>query len=155
MKKTISTFGWLSIVVVALSFAFFFSDDVNAGSMNLDKSGVAIQGHDPVAFFADGKAVKGNPAISSSHNGAKYHFASADHQMTFEKNPEKYEPEFGGWCAYGVAKGSKVKINPEAFQIVDGRLLLQYSKGVRKKFNKDTQGNLEKADKKWPEVSKK
>jgi hypothetical protein len=64
--------------------------------------------------------------------------------------PAKYEPAFGGFCAYGVSRNKLVEIDPEAFQIVDGRLLLQYSKGVRNDFNKDTQGNLAKANANWP-----
>ena len=78
-----------------------------------------------------------------------YYFASADHQALFDASPAKYVPQFGGFCAYGVSKGSAVEIDPTAFQIVDGRLLLQYSHGILEKFNKDTVGNLKKADANW------
>tara|TARA_B110000037_G_scaffold176618_1_gene201706 strand:+ start:9233 stop:9535 length:303 start_codon:yes stop_codon:yes gene_type:complete len=97
MMKLIPSLSWFSALIVALAFALFFSGNVNAGELNLDKSGIAIQGYDPAAFFTDGKAVKGNPSISSSHKGAKYLFTSAGHKKTFDKNPGKYEPEFGGW----------------------------------------------------------
>ena len=73
----------------------------------------------------------------------------------FDKSPSKYEPAYGGWCAWGVVKGDKVKIDPNAFQIANGRLLLQYNNSVRNTFNKDIQGNVKKADANWPEVSKK
>src|SRR5215472_17509868 len=118
--------------------------------LNLDKNGVAIQGSDPVAFFTDGKPVKGKPELAARHNGALYYFASKEHRDLFKADPTKYEPAFGGYCAYGVSRNKLVEIDVEAFQIVDGRLLLQYSKGVRDDFNKDTKGDLSKADANWP-----
>ncbi len=117
--------------------------------LNLDKSGVAIQGYDPVAFFTDNKPVKGSEQWVRRHNGATYFFASKEHRDMFSKDPAKYEPAFGGYCAYGVSRNKLVEIDVDAFQIVDGRLLLQYSKGVRDDFNKDTKGNLAKADGNW------
>jgi YHS domain-containing protein len=117
--------------------------------LNLDKAGLAIQGYDPVAFFTDHKPLKGNPEFSVRHNGALYYFASQEHRDLFKADPAKYEPAFGGYCAYGVSRNKLVEIDVNAFQIVDGRLLLQYSKGVRDDFNKDTKGNLAKADGNW------
>jgi YHS domain-containing protein len=118
--------------------------------LNIDKNQIAIQGYDPVAFFTDNKPVKGVTKFSSSHNGANYLFASKEHKDLFDKEPSKYEPAFGGYCAFGVSRNKLVEIDPEAFQIVDGHLLLQYSKSVRNDFNKDTQGNLAKANANWP-----
>ena len=118
--------------------------------LNLDKAGVAIQGYDPVAFFTDNKPVKGKPEFPARHNGALYYFASREHRELFNGDPAKYEPVFGGYCAYGVSRGKLVEIDVNAFQIVNGRLLLQYSKGVRDDFNKDTKGNLVKAEANWP-----
>ena len=118
--------------------------------LNLDKSGVAIQGYDPVAFFADGKPVKGKPEFAARHDGATYLFASQDHRDQFARDPAKYEPSFGGYCAYGVSRNKLVEVDVDAFQIVDGKLLLQYSKSVRDNFNKDTKGNLARATSNWP-----
>jgi len=118
--------------------------------LNLDKTGVAIQGYDPVAFFTDNKAVKGKLEFSARHNDALYYFTSKEHRELFNGDPAKYEPVFGGYCAYGVSRGKLVEIDVNAFQIVNGRLLLQYSKGVRDDFNKDTKGNLVKAEANWP-----
>jgi YHS domain-containing protein len=123
--------------------------------LNLDKAGVAIQGYDPVAFFTDNKPVKGKLEFPARHNGALYHFASKEHRERFKADPAKYEPAFGGYCAYGVSRNKLVEIDVEAFQIVDGRLLLQYSKGVRNDFNKDTKGNLGKAEANWPALVEK
>jgi YHS domain-containing protein len=118
--------------------------------LNLDKTGVAIQGYDPVAFFIDHKPVKGGAEFTGKHDGATYLFSSKEHKDLFDKEPAKYEPVFGGYCAYGVSRNKLVEIDVDAFQIVDGRLILQYSKSVRNDFNKDTQGNLAKANANWP-----
>lgn len=117
---------------------------------NLDRNGVAIQGYDPVAFFTDNRPVKGNAQFQSEYRGAKYYFVSSEHKAAFEKEPAKYEPQFGGYCAYGASKGHKAPIKIEAWQIVNGRLLMQYDLGVKDDFNKDQQNNLSKADRNWP-----
>jgi YHS domain-containing protein len=118
--------------------------------LNLDRTGVAIQGFDPVAFFTDHKPVKGDPKYLIKHDGAIYFFASKEHRDLFKGNPAQYQPEFGGYCAYGVSRNKLVEIDVDAFQIVDGKLLLQYSKGVRDDFNQDVKGNRAKADANWP-----
>lgn len=117
--------------------------------VNVDRGGVGIRGFDPVAYFTEGMAVKGSPQFSSTADGVTYYFASADHKAAFDANPSKYAPRFGGYCAYGVSRGSLIEIDPSAFQIVNGELLLQYSKGVMVKFNKDAAANLLKADQNW------
>jgi len=122
----------------------------NKTLLNLDKTGVAIQGYDPVAFFTDQKPVKGDAKFLVKHDGAIYFFASKEHRDLFKADPAKYEPEFGGYCAYGVSRNKLVEIDVDAFQIVDGKLLLQYSQGVRKDFNADQSGNLAKANAFWP-----
>lgn len=121
---------------------------------NLDRKGVALQGYDPVAFFTAAQPVKGNSAIASTVQGATYYFASAEHKAAFDQAPAKYEPQFGGYCAYGVSRGKLVAVDVNAFQVVDGRLLLQYSRGVREKFNQDVPGNLKRADEQWPIIGK-
>lgn len=139
----------LSLLVLAVGLALpVFAQ--NKTLLNLDKSGVAIQGYDPVAFFTDNKPVKGDPKFVAKRDGAIYLFASKEHKELFAKEPAKYEPAFGGYCAYGVSRNKLVEIDVDASQIVDGKLLLQYSKGVRDDFNKDVKGNLAKADANWP-----
>jgi len=143
MKKLI-----LSLVVATLALPLF-AQTATKTLLNLDKTGVAIQGYDPVAFFTDNKPVKGDPKLPVKHDGAIYFFSSKEHKDLFKADPAKYTPEFGGYCAYGVSRNKLVEIDVDAFQIVDGKLLLQYSKGVRDDFNKDTKGNLAKADANW------
>lgn len=118
--------------------------------LNLQKDGLALQGFDPVAYFTQNKPVKGKAEFKSTYRGALYYFASAEDKALFDKEPEKYEPAYGGFCAYGVSRNKLVEIDPEAFQIVDGRLLVQYSKSVQSNFNKDPQGNVAKANANWP-----
>jgi YHS domain-containing protein len=122
---------------------------------NVDGSGVGIQGYDPVAYFTDNKAVKGDAQFQSTANGVVYWFASADHKAAFDANPAKYEPLFGGFCAWAVSKGYTAQVDPNAFQVVDGRLFLQYSLKIRDGFSKDTAGNLKKAEANWPGIVEK
>jgi len=118
--------------------------------LNLDKSGVAIQGYDPVAFFTDHHPVMGKTEFVSQANGATYQFVSKEHKELFEKEPAKYEPQFGGYCAYGVSHNKLAPVEIEAFQIVEGKLYMQYSKSIRDSFNEDQKGNLGKANQNWP-----
>lgn len=120
--------------------------------VNVDKAGVGLQGYDPVAFFTEKKPVKGHAGIVSRYNGVIYQFATVDDKKLFDADPAKYEPQFGGYCAYGVSRNKAVEIDIDAFQIVDGRLLMQYDKDIRDEFNKDTQANLKLADKNWPDL---
>lgn len=118
--------------------------------LNLDNNGIAIQGYDPVAFFTDHKPVMGDQRFQSQYRGAKYYFASSEHKAAFDKEPAKYEPQFGGYCAYGTSQGHKAPIKIEAWQIVDGRLLMQYDLDIKDKFNRSQSENLKKADQNWP-----
>ena len=141
MKSLFSAF----LLLMALSTVAFAKE-----LQNLDHNGVAIQGYDPVAFFTDNRPVKGSAQFQSEYRGAKYYFVSSEHKAAFDKEPAKYEPQFGGYCAYGASQGHKAPIKIEAWQIVNGRLLMQYDLGVKEDFNKDQQNNLSKADRNWP-----
>jgi YHS domain-containing protein len=138
----------LSIILASLALPVFAQTSAKT-LVNVDGTGVAIQGYDPVAFFTDNRPVKGEQKFLIKHDGAIFFFATKEHKDLFKENPAKYEPEFGGYCAYGVSKNKLVEIDVDAFQIVDGKLLLQYSKGIRDDFNADTKGNLAKADANW------
>ena len=139
----------LSALLLAVGLAFSASAQ-NKTLLNLDKNGVAIQGYDPVAFFTQKAPVKGRPELMSQYNGATYQFASKKDKELFDKEPAKYEPIFGGYCAFGVSKNKLVPVDVEAFQIIDGKLVLQYSKSVQDSFNKDPKENLTKATGNWP-----
>jgi YHS domain-containing protein len=137
------------IVLALLLWGFPALPQTMKTLQNLDKNGVAIQGYDPVAFFTQNKPVKGSAGFQSSYKGATYYFASAEDKSTFDAAPAKYEPQFGGYCAYGISQGHLAPVKIEAFQIVNGKLLMQYDLDVKGTFNKDQAGNLQKADKNW------
>ncbi|MGD9689541.1 MAG: YHS domain-containing (seleno)protein [Phycisphaerales bacterium] len=133
----------------------------NTGSYNLakDKSKPAIEGYDPVAYFPEGggKATKGTKTHSFTYRGVVYWFASQKNLDEFTKDPRKYEPAYGGWCAYAMgATGEKVEIDPKSFTITDGQLFLFYKDlftDTRSKWNKDTANLHPKADKNWKKIS--
>jgi hypothetical protein len=116
------------------------------------EGGVAIQGYDVVAYFTDGKAVKGSPAIAAVANGVTWRFADAEHRDLFAAAPDRYLPQFGGYCAYGVSRGYAVDIDPEAFSVVDNKLYLNYSKSVQRTWNQDRATYIERATANWPKV---
>ncbi len=118
------------------------------------KDGVAIRGYDPVAYFMDHKPVKGSPDFTVEHRGSTFHFVSASNRDAFAANPEKFLPQYGGFCAFGMAKGYKATTDPAAYTIVGGRLYLNYSLSVRELWQEDIPGNIRKADANWPEVKK-
>ena len=116
--------------------------------------GLAIRGYDPVAYYQQSAPVKGSSQFSYQWQGARWLFASAENRDRFQAEPEHYAPQYGGYCAYAVSKGRTASIDPEAWKIVDGRLYLNYSKGVQKKWEQDVPGNIVKADRNWPELHK-
>jgi YHS domain-containing protein len=120
-------------------------------AFNNDK-GAALQGYDVVAYFTQNAAVKGNQAFTHAWNGLQWRFASSQNRDAFAKEPERYVPAFGGYCAYGVSRGYAVDIDPEAFAVVDGSLYLNYSKSVQRTWNQDRSGYIEKARLQWPRV---
>jgi len=121
---------------------------------NLNEEGVILDGYDPVAFFTDNKPVKGNPAFSYTYEEAIYHFVSAEHRDLFKNDPEKYKPQFGGWCAYAVSLGRIAPIDVNTYSIVNGRLFIQHNQRAVNGWNKDVPGNIVKADDYWPAVSR-
>jgi hypothetical protein len=113
---------------------------------------LAIEGYDAVAFFTDGKAVEGRADYTTEWQDANWRFASAQHRDLFEADPAHYAPQYGGYCAFAVAKGKTVGIDPEAWQIVDDKLYLQYSKKVQKQWQEDIPGFIAQADENWPRL---
>jgi YHS domain-containing protein len=95
----------------------------------------AIAGYDPVAYFTDGKPVKGQAGITYEWNGAVWHFATAEHRNLFAADPARYAPQYGGWCAYGWSQGYPAEIDPQAWSVVDGKLYLNYNAKVRTTWN--------------------
>ena len=114
--------------------------------------GNAIKGYDVVAYFTDGKPVEGSSDHEFEWNGATWRFASAQHRNLFAKDPAKYAPQYGGFCAFGVSRGYAVGIDPAAWKIVDGKLYLNYDRDVQAEWVKDIPGYIAKADANWPKI---
>ncbi len=119
-----------------------------------EHNGVALRGHDPVAYFANNKPVKGVAEHQAQYKGATFHFASKANREAFMATPEKYAPQYGGFCAFGMAGGYKAATDPAVFSVVDGKLYLNYNRDVQKQWSSDIPGLVGKADKNWPTVSK-
>jgi len=147
MKESIFLF-FVSVIAVT----GFAQNTSRAKQFNLEK-GVAIQGYDPVAYFIENKAVKGGKQFTASAEGVLYYFSSAANKDLFLKDYKKFEPQYGGWCAYAMgANSEKVEIDPETFKIIDGKLYLFYhtwSNNTLTKWNKDEANLKSNADKNW------
>ena len=137
-------------VLLLLSVSAYAGELVNVSGA----SKAAVSGYDTVAFFTDAKAVNGSPFISAEYQGATYFFASEPHKALFTANPEKYVPQCGGFCAYGVALGRLFPVDINTWQVRAGKLYLNLNADILKKFNADFAGNVAKAGKNWPALVK-
>lgn len=150
--KTILT-SFLGLIALA-SFGQDASQ-LRKSQFNLD-NGVAISGYDPVAYFKQGKAVKGKKELAVFAQGVTYYFSSIENKEEFKKNPSSYEPQYGGWCAYAMGKdGSKVEVDPGTFKIIDDKLYLYYNKffnNTLKSWNKDEANLKAKANVNWQKL---
>ncbi|MCB0393975.1 MAG: hypothetical protein KDD25_05420 [Bdellovibrionales bacterium] len=148
---------WLCFGILFISVGLLAGE---SGYQNLGKNGVAVSGYDVVSYFGEGGPQKGSEDFASEYNGAKYYFKNRENKERFDKEPQKYAPQFGGWCAYAVADSkSKVEIDPKSFLIQDGRLLLFYNGfwgDTRKKWSSGKEMSkedfLKTADKNWDVV---
>ena len=122
---------------------------------DVTQSTPGISGYDPVAYFTDGKAMKGSGYHVADYKGVTYAFASKDHKQLFEDNPEKYVPAYGGYCAYGVAVGKKFVSDPEAWKVVNGTLYLNLDKDIQSKWLQDVPGYIKKSEANWKEIKDK
>lgn len=114
--------------------------------------GIAINGYDPVAYFVQGEPVAGLEEHSAMWKRARWYFSSAENRALFVADPEKYAPQYGGYCAYAVSRGYTATTVPEAWTITDGKLYLNFSLGVRDLWRRDMEENISRADKNWPGV---
>lgn len=139
----------LSLFFASLIFTIpAFAKPVNTGWLN----STAIKGYDSVAYFKSNKAIKGSDAFSYKWNGATWNFSSKENLEAFKVAPEKYAPQYGGYCAYAMKDGKKVSIDPTAFDVREGKLYLNYSKGVQKKWKSKVSDYIQKADTAWGKI---
>lgn len=118
---------------------------------------LALEGYDPVSYF-DGKPAEGKKTIAHTYRGIRYLFSSAANLARFKAAPDQFEPAYGGWCAYAMGEtGEKVKVDPETYKVVGGKLYLFYNfwgNNTLKDWNKNEQGLKEKADQNWKKFSR-
>lgn len=124
---------------------------------NLDSNGVGLGGYSPVSYLDLGVAEKGIPDHSVEYNGATYHLTDADQVATFESNPDKYQPAYGGWCAFGLTIDKQFACDPHSFKVVDGRLMMFLNDGdvdARALWEDADEAELiEKANVKWASLT--
>lgn len=123
-----------------------------AAKVNVDSNGVILRGYDPVAYFTQQKPVKGDPKYQAKYQGAIYHFSSAANLATFKKNPSKYAPQFGGFCANGVRNKQLNDSDPNVFFIAKGRLYVCTSPEAKKEFRANEDEDIVAANKAWQEL---
>ncbi|MBC8026686.1 MAG: YHS domain-containing protein [Steroidobacteraceae bacterium] len=133
--------------------ASMLASQVWAGEF-FEVDGLALHGYDPVAYVEAERPTAGDPAQAFTYKGSKFLFASAENRAKFAAAPEKYAPQFGGFCALGTANGYKVATEPDAFKVVGGKLYLNYNRKVLDLWSKDMPGYIAKANENWPAVSK-
>jgi len=137
----------ISLLLSIINTAFAIDPIYNTGSKDL-----AIRGYDTVAYFTQGEALKGLESISHNHKGATWRFTNEKHKQLFIENPEKYEPQYGGYCAYAISRGTTASIKPKLFKIHNGKLYLNYNANVQKKWLNDIDERIATADKNWPKL---
>ncbi len=142
-----------TIASIITAFVISFSAFVHAGDdTETDVNSVILSGHDAVAYFTQNKALKGSAKYTAIYNDAIYRFSSAKNRDLFNTTPEKYAPQYGGFCAYGMTFGKKFEIDGKAFEIVNGKLFVNKNLSVYKAWKKDIPTHVTQANKQWPTV---
>lgn len=156
MKK--KTVGLLLIVASALttSLPVLAADELNiTNGYSAAGAPLAIHGYDPVSYFTEGAPAPGDDAITVVHDGAAYRFTTKKHAEMFKKNPSRYVPQYGGYCAFGVSVGKKFDGDPRLWTVHDDKLYLNLNPEIQKMFSKDVVGAVHKANKNWVEIRNK
>ncbi len=140
------------VLTLFVGSLFAQTDEARKKTYNVSKKAVAIQGYDPVSYF-DNKPIEGKSNMAHTHQGITYYFSTQSNLAKFKASPEKYEPVYGGWCAYAMGEnGEKVEVDPETFKILDGKLNLFYNSwgnNTLAKWNKNEKALKTKADQNW------
>jgi YHS domain-containing protein len=155
----IKSFVLLTLLLAVSSLALAQDEPSIHGTKKADvifqDNGVAIHGYDAVAYFTQNKPVKGKKEFEFEYMGARWRFANAENKDAFMKEPAKYAPQYGGYCAYGMSHGYAAPTKADAWTIVNGKLYLNYNVDIRKEWNKDQSAFISQADQNWPKIPKK
>ena len=141
-------YKWLLIAAITIASC---TSKKNTSEIFLT-DGNAVRGYDVVAFHTDKKAIPGNKQYAYQWKDATWLFNSEQHLETFKSNPEKYAPQYGGYCAYGTADGHKAPTETDTWTVINGKLYFNYNKEVQQMWKEDTDGYIKKADSLWPTV---
>jgi hypothetical protein len=147
--------SWTRLAVAILISATAVAASDSKPAVNTRAGGLAIRGYDPVAYVVGGAPAMGNPKYEYRWNDAVWQFTSPANRARFIKDPGRYAPQFGGYCAWAISRGYTADADPDAWRIVDGRLYLIYSKAVQRRWEQDVEGNIVKARANWPAVLEK
>jgi YHS domain-containing protein len=148
MKKHTLLSLFLGLILSVYSALSIAVDPIYTGG----SARAAIKGYDTVAYFTQGEAVEGKKELSYEYLGATWWFSSEEHRQLFIASPEKYAPQYGGYCAYAVSRNTTASIKPKVFDIHEGKLYLNYNKGVQKRWLKNKNERIENADDNWPKL---
>jgi len=151
MKHLLLKIAAFGIIFFSLQVNAFAAPPINtlSGGLFDRQTGIAIRGYDSVAYFSDNKPVKGSEEFAFDWNGAKWLFVSKNNLEAFRSNPEKYAPQYGGYCAYGVAVDNLVSVEPDKFTIINDKLYLNYDADVQNTWRKDPEKYISEANKKF------
>lgn len=159
MRRAISRIGRAGLFATALVLVLGPFSIARAGNhvntstgMTLAGAPLAIHGYDPVAYFTEGQARVGKAAFTATYDGAAYRFVSQANKEKFGRSPERYAPQYGGYCAFGVSVGAKFDGDPTLFRVVDGKLYLNLNPDIQAKWQQDIPGNIAKADRSWTQI---
>ena len=148
-KARVAIVAAVVLGVAAVAGAAGAPNDAEISKVVNTHSGVAIHGYDPVAYFEDGEAARGLPDLQEEHAGATYLFRSDEHRDMFRTDPDRYLPQFGGFSVYGVTLGRAYDVNPETFDVVDGKLYLSRNERVRELWHANRDGYIDRAESVW------
>ena len=142
----------LALMTVAVLVAATFAFARQTPAWNGDRTRLAVHGYDVVAYVTDGAAVRGRAEFEYQWQNLVWRFATAAHRDEFSRTPDRFAPQFGGYCAWAVSRGYTADVDPHAWRIVDGKLYLNYSKRVQRMWEQDVAANIEKGRNNWPGV---
>ena len=143
------------IIVIATAIGVFgLRGSGGVEPVNRNSAGLALRGYDAVAYFSEGAPAEGRAEFEHQWNGARWRFKSAENRERFAREPEAYAPQYGGYCSYAVAHGYTADADPQAWKVVDGKLYLNYNEDVRRLWEQDIPGFLQKSEQNWPQFLK-
>lgn len=149
----LATAALVSAALIGATAPAQAADELNVvPGLSIAGAPLALHGYDPVAYFTAGNPVRGTDALVHVHDGAAYRFSNAAHLDAFKRDPDRYMPQYGGFCAYGVSVGKKFDGDPTLWKIEDGKLYLNLNEEIYATFLKDVDGNIEKAEGNWPKI---